>query len=116
MKINWITNEKNLKGKKVLLRLDLNVPQENGKVTDPFRIEKSLPTINFLVDAGAQIIIISHLTAKEESLEPIAKYLVKTFPRLRFVKDVFSMTLKKEISAMRNGDVILLENLRTVKG
>ena len=78
-----IKDEHNLKNKKVLLRLDLNVPLNNGKITDTTRIDKILPTINFLLKNDAKIIILSHVgrpqgkILKELSLRPICEYLKK---------------------------------------
>ena len=76
-----IQDETNLNQKKVLLRLDLNVPLNNGKITDTTRIDKILPTINFLLKCEAKIIILSHLgrpkgkIVKELSLKPICEDL-----------------------------------------
>ena len=56
-----ILNEKNLENKKILLRLDLNVPLENGKISDTTRIDKILPTLNFLIQQKTKIIILSHV-------------------------------------------------------
>ena len=78
-----ILNEKNLKSKKILLRLDLNVPLENGKISDTTRIDKILPTLNFLIQQKTQIIILSHVgrpkgkVVKELSLKPIGEDLRK---------------------------------------
>ena len=74
-----IINEKNLNNKKILLRLDLNVPLEKANITDTTRIDKILPTLNFLIKENAKIIILSHVGrpkgkfVKELSLEPIRK-------------------------------------------
>ena len=76
-----IQDEPNLNQKKVLLRLDLNVPLDNGKITDTTRIDKILPTINFLLKSGAKIIILSHVgrpkgkIVNELSLKPICEDL-----------------------------------------
>ncbi len=76
-----IINEKNLNNKKILLRLDLNVPLDKGKITDTTRIDKILPTLNFLIKEKAKIIILSHVgrpkgkIVKELSLEPIREVL-----------------------------------------
>ena len=76
-----IKDELNLNQKKVLLRLDLNVPLDNGKITDTTRIDKILPTINFLLKSGAKIIILSHVgrpkgkVVNELSLKPICENL-----------------------------------------
>ncbi|MFT5280679.1 MAG: phosphoglycerate kinase [Flavobacteriaceae bacterium] len=103
----------NLKGKKVLVRADFNVPLGGDGVVDEheaFRIKKGTQTIEFLRDSGAQIIILSHIGRDpEESLSPIATYLQKTdFPNLRFIPE----TLPTEI-AMNDGDIVMLENLRS---
>ena len=78
-----IQDETNLNQKKVLLRLDLNVPLDNGKITDTTRIDKILPTINFLLKSEAKIIILSHVgrpkgkVVNELSLKPICEDLKK---------------------------------------
>mgnify|MGYP001574185704 FL=1 len=70
-----IKDIKNLKGKRVLVRVDWNVPIENGQVLDEFRIKKSLPTLEFLKSRGAKLIIATHLEPTTQSMEPIKKYL-----------------------------------------
>ena len=76
-----IINEKNLNNKKILLRLDLNVPLERDKITDTTRIDKILPTLNFLIKENTKIIILSHVgrpkgkIVKELSLKPICEEL-----------------------------------------
>ena len=76
-----IIKEKNLSSKKILLRLDLNVPLENGKISDTTRIDKILPTLNFLIQQKTKIIIISHVgrpkgkKVKGLSLKPIGEDL-----------------------------------------
>ncbi|KKB96401.1 Phosphoglycerate kinase [Candidatus Arcanobacter lacustris] len=98
-----------VEGKKVVLRVDLNVPMINGKIEDDTRIVKILPTIKYLTEHKAKIIIISHFgrpkgrIVKEMSLEPIAKYL-----QVKFV----DTNPQDAIAKMQNGDVICLENLR----
>ena len=78
-----ILNERNLNNKKILLRLDLNVPFENGKISDTTRIDKILPTLKFLIQQKTKIIILSHVgrpkgkVVKELSLKPICEYLKK---------------------------------------
>jgi len=107
-----IKEVKNLEGKRVLLRLDLNVPLKNGKVIDDFRIKKVIPTIKFLKSKKAKVVVISHIgRGGKDSLKPVAKYMkVKFFPK----------TIGKEvetfISNMKGGDVVVLENLRKNKG
>ena len=78
---NILNKKLNLKGKKVLLRVDLNVPMKNGAITEISRIEKIIPTINLLLEKHAKIIIISHIgrpkgkMVKEMSLKPISEKL-----------------------------------------
>ena len=99
---------KNFRGKKVVLRLDLNVPIRGGVVFDDFRVKGSMPTLNYLRDGGAKVIIISHIGEKGlETLRPVADYLnVKLLP-LRI-----DSSLKNEIGEMSPGQVVMLENLR----
>ena len=101
-------------GKYVLLRDDFNVQIVDGKITETFRIDASLPTIKYLVGSGARVVIISHLgrpKGKKDtslSLRSIAEYM-----NIPFVDDC----LKKDfLSNMKNGDVVLMENLRFYKG
>lgn len=116
MKLRGIEKAKDLKGKKVLLRLDLNVPIANGEVVDDFRIRKALPTVKFLKKAGAKIIILSHTgRGKEDSLLPISAYIAKTLKH-SFVADFQSGEGKKILEGMKNGEIVILENLRQNDG
>lgn len=115
-KYKVVTEAKDLKGKRVLLRLDLNIPVENGEVKNDFRIKKSLATINYLKEEGAKIIILAHLgREKTETLKPVAEYLNKEIP-LTFVADIFSDDANSKVENMSEGDVILFENLRQHEG
>lgn len=116
MRLPNITKVKNLNGKRVLLRLDLNVPIANGEVVDDFRIRKTLPTVKFLKQAGAKVIILSHTgRGKEDSLLPVSQYMAKTFKH-SFVADFQSDEGKKVLGAMKNGEIVMLENLRQNDG
>lgn len=103
-----------LRGKYVLLRDDFNVQILDGKITEGFRIEQSQPTINFLRDAGARIAIVSHLGRPKGmrdmkySLRPIAEYM-----KLPLVEDCLN---KSFMANMKDGDVVLLENVRFYPG
>ena len=111
-----IKKVKDLKGKRVLLRLDLNVPIKGGEVASAFRIKKSLQTIKFLKKAGAKIIIISHVGRnKSDTLKPIAQYMNK-YTRVGFVPDIVGYKAKDAVGHMKNGSVIILENLRKNDG
>jgi 3-phosphoglycerate kinase len=100
-----------IKGKKVLVRVDFNVPMKNGEVEDDFRIQKALPTIKFLQEQGAKLILISHLGKGEESLmkvgECLNKYILATF-----VSQIAEEQVDIFVNNMQDGEVILLENLR----
>lgn len=114
-----ITEAKDLKGKRVLLRLDLNLPIDKGVITNDFRIKKSLETIEYLKSQGAKIIIISHIgREKTESLKDVANYLQKEKNiSLTLVQDIFSPEVKEIINnVMKEGDVVLFENLRQYDG
>lgn len=102
-----------LSGKKVLLRIDLNVPIKDGKDLENFRIKKVLPTINFLREGGAKIIILSHLEDKHKnvlSLRPVFEYLKDIFSDMIFASD-FS-ELEEKLKKIEGGGIILFENLR----
>ncbi len=106
---------KNIKGKKIIVRVDFNLPIKDGVVEDDFRVKKALPTIKFLKQKGAKIILIAHLGKGGESLEPVAKVLNK-FIKVKFVPDIIGEVAENSIKGMKNGEVILLENLRNNKG
>jgi len=112
---------KNIKGLKVLVRCDLNVPIRNGKVLDDFRIKKLIPTIDYLRNQGAKIILITHLGEPKGrdlsfSVRPVAKRLWELVQgRLKFVNDTIGKNVEKEIDEMKEGDIIVLENLRFYK-
>lgn len=111
-----IKDIKNLKGKRVLLRLDLNVPIKNGRVIDDFRIIKSLPTVKFLKKQGARVIIISHIGRdKKGTLEPVARHL-STYVKVGFIPEQMEEKLQSIIDNMKNGTVIVLENVRRDPG
>lgn len=110
MKLRSIKNI-NVKGKRVLLRVDFNVPIKKGKILDDFDIKKTLPTISFLKKQGAKIIIISHLTeGRARTLRPVAKYL-----KIDFIPSVLGKKVEQKITKMKSGDVLMLENLRIDK-
>lgn len=111
MNIKSIKEIKNLKGLRVLLRADFNVPVEGGRVVDDFRIKKTIPTIKYLKQKGAKVIIVSHIGEDgTQSLEPVAKVLNKYIPTF-FVPQTLPQNL-----ILRNGEVALLENIRREKG
>jgi phosphoglycerate kinase len=107
-----------LSGKRVLLRVDLNVPMENGKVTDATRIERIAPTITEIADKGGKVILLAHFGRPKgrdpkESLNPVAAEVARVLKRhVGFADDCVGEVAEKAIAAMKNGDVLLLENTR----
>ena len=117
--MNSIKNHENLNQKKVLLRLDLNVPLKNGIIKDPTRIDKILPIVQFLLSKSSKIIIISHVGRpkgkknKELSLKPICKDLEKKIKKKIKIIDDDIFKLKKEDLFKHNDDqIVFLENIR----
>lgn len=102
-----------LAGRKVLLRLDLNVPIAAGRVADDFRIKKMLPTVEYLRASGARLIILSHLGRAEASLAPVARYLKDFFP-LELVSSPAALEAARNQTSV--GRCFLLENLRCEPG
>ena len=109
-----------LKGKRVFIRADFNVPlDENGNITDDGRIRSTLPTINYALDAGAKVILASHLgrpkgaPSPKYSLAPVALRLHRLLNKeVKFAKDCIGPDVEHAVQGMRPGDVLLLENLR----
>ena len=114
-----IQDETNLNQKKVLLRLDLNVPLDNGKITDTTRIDKILPTINFLLKSEAKIIILSHVgrpkgkIVKELSLKPICEDLKnKLNQNIKLVSKNIKEIKSTDLFNEQDEKIVTLENLR----
>jgi 3-phosphoglycerate kinase len=108
-----------LQGKRALIRVDFNVPIENGQITDHTRIRASLPTIQYALDHGASVILMSHLGRPKEgpepklSLAPIAKKLSELLKKpVQMAPDCGGPEVQKLVDKMKPGDIILLENLR----
>jgi phosphoglycerate kinase len=111
-------DQADVKGKRVLVRVDLNVPVENGKVTDATRIERSAPTITALADKGAKVILLSHFGRPKgrdpkESLKPVAQAVARIIKRpVAFAQDCIGPAAEKAVAAMKPGDILCLENTR----
>jgi phosphoglycerate kinase len=107
-----------VRGKRVLLRLDLNVPTENGEVTDATRLERVVPTIREIADKGGKVILLSHFgrpTAREPkySLKPVAAKLSEIIGQpIAFVDDCVGQRAEAVIKAMKPGEIVCLENTR----
>ena len=111
----------NINGKRVLVRCDFNVPLKDGVITDENRLNGALPTINYLIENGAKVILCSHLgkpkgEAKPElSLAPVAKRLSEMLNKeVIFTADdnVVGENAKSAVEKMQNGDIVLLQNTR----
>jgi phosphoglycerate kinase len=108
----------NVKGKRVLLRVDLNVPMENGRVTDATRLERVAPTITEISDKGGKVILLAHFGRPKgpdpkDSLKPVAAALAQVIKRpIAFADDCVGEVAQEAVGAMRNGDILCLENTR----
>ena len=118
-KINHLDENLKIEGKRVLLRVDFNVPMNNGAITENSRIEKVLPTIKFLIKQKAKIIIIAHLgrpkgkIVPELTLKPLAKKLSSYLNQdVTFLSESIGLLAIKNSKKISNGKVLLLENLR----
>ncbi len=105
-------------GKRVLVRVDFNVPMVDGKVVDDFRIKKAIPTISYLQKKGAIVVLLAHIGEDgKQSLKPVFDKLKKLEPRAIFSHNsIFSDETENLIKNAKKGDVIMLENLRTETG
>lgn len=107
-------SKQDLIGKYVLLRDDFNVQIVDGKITDSFRIDKSVPTINYLTENGARVVICAHLgRPKGEYNKDLSLQIVADYMNIPFVHDCLE---KDFLHGMKNGDVVLMENLRFYNG
>lgn len=113
----------NFKGKRVLVRVDFNVPLDDGRVTDTNRIEAALPTIKYLINEDSRVILMSHLgrpkgEVKDEfKMDPVGKELANLLNKeVVKVDDCIGDEVKKAVDNMENGDVLLLENTRFYPG
>lgn len=115
-------DQADVKNKRVLVRVDLNVPMENGRVTDMTRIARVLPTIRELSDKGAKVILLSHFgrpkgVDKSQSLEPLVNVLATALDRMvLFAPDCIGPDAEKAVSILQPGQTLVLENTRFHKG
>jgi phosphoglycerate kinase len=107
-----------VKGQRVLVRADLNLPVENGVVTDATRVERMAPVITGIADKGGKVILLSHFGRPKgrnpkESLKPVAAEVARIIRRpVKFVDDCIGDTAERAVAAMKPGDVLCLENTR----
>jgi phosphoglycerate kinase len=116
-------DDADVSGKRVLLRVDLNVPTENGRVTDTTRIERVAPTIEEIAGKGGKVILLAHFGRpkgarnEEFSLKPVAAAVADVVKRpVAFATDCIGETAAAAIAKLKNGDILLLENTRFYKG
>src|SRR6185437_14425036 len=107
-----------VRGKRVLLRVDLNVPMDNGRVTDTTRLDRVAPTITEIADKGGKVILLAHFGRPKgrdakDSLKPVAAEVARVLGRdVGFAADCVGEPAEKAIAAMKPGDIVLLENTR----
>src|SRR5436190_23756961 len=107
------------RGKRVLVRVDLNVPLKDGRVTDATRIERAVPTLKELAEKGAKVIVLSHFgrpdgkRVPEMSLKPLVEPLSQALGKpVAFAEDCIGPQAETAVRDLKPGDVLLLENLR----
>jgi phosphoglycerate kinase len=115
-------DEADLQGKRVLLRVDFNVPMEDGKVSDLTRLERAAPTIKEIADKGGKAILLSHFGRPKgrdlkDSLKPVVDALAGVLDRpVGFSQDCIGAAAAAAVAAMKNGDIVCLENTRFHRG
>ncbi len=115
MPVVSIAESPDLRGLTVLVRSSLNVPQSKGVVTDPFRIMRALETLTHLRYRGARIIVLSHLGRSTDSLSPVHQFLSRSLA-IRFVHDTVGPEARQESKRLKDGELLLLENVRRNAG
>ncbi len=126
-----IVTDLNVTGKKVIVRVDFNVPHKGDVITDDNRIQAALPTINYLAENGAKVILLSHLgkvnhkdpekceaDKKKNDMAPVAKRLAELVPdhKVTFVDATHGEELEKAVAALTDGDILLMQNTRYEEG
>src|SRR5947208_12104051 len=115
-------DEADLRGKRVLVRVDLNVPVDDGKVSDLTRIERVVPTIREIAQTGGKVILLSHFGRPKgpdpkQSLRPVAAAVSQVLGRpVAFAEDCVGPKAQAAVAALRPGDILCLENTRFHKG
>jgi len=118
MKAFRTLDDADVKGKRVLLRVDLNVPMQNGEVTDATRIKAVAPTITEIADKGGKVILLAHFGRPKkrdakDSLKPVAAAAARIIGRpIAFAEDCIGEVAEKAVAVMKPGDILCLENTR----
>ena len=119
MQLNTI-RDYDFSGKRVVIRVDFNVPLKDGVVTDDTRIKSALPTINYLLDHGASLVVMTHLGRPkgkknpEFSLKPVAKKFAEDLGRdVQLADDVIGPEVEAQVKALKPGQVLLRTTLRS---
>jgi phosphoglycerate kinase len=111
-------DEAQVKGQRVLVRVDINVPMENGRVTDTTRIDRVMPTIREIAERGGKVVLLAHFGRPKgpdpkNSLKPVAKAVGDAFGKpIAFAEDCIGEKAEKAVAALHDGEVLLLENTR----
>ena len=115
-------DDADVKGKRVLVRVDLNVPMQDGEVADVSRIERNAPTITEIADRGGKVILLSHYGRPKgpdpkESLKPVVAAVARIIKRpIAFAEDCVGPIAEKAVAALKPGEILCLENTRFHKG
>jgi phosphoglycerate kinase len=115
-------DDADVKGKRVLVRVDLNVPMHDGEVADVSRIERNAPTITEIADRGGKVVLLSHYGRPKgpdpkESLKPVVAAVARIIKRpIAFAEDCVGPTAEKAVAALRPGEILCLENTRFHNG
>ncbi len=116
MKMRKITDIKELRGKRVLLRASLNIPLKDGVIQNHLRLKRTLPTMRYLREQGAKVVIIAHIGREpEETLQPIYEELLKYLP-IHWGGDLTTEGFRQRMELMSDGDILMAENLRQHEG
>lgn len=112
-----VSDIRHLENIPVLVRCAMNVPIENNRVSDEYRLQQALPTIQFLAERGARVVLISHIgEAGTETLSPVADALGKLMPRVSFFPETIGARVRDAVRNLMPGHVLVLENLRRNRG
>ncbi len=116
MSLRKITDVKELRGKRVLLRASLNIPLKDGVIQNHLRLKRALPTLRFLREQGAKVVVIAHIGREpEETLQPIYEELMKYLP-IHWGGNLVTEGFRQRMELMGDGDILMAENLRQHEG